>query len=439
MLNLLRYKTPSKYLADFRETYSHVNIRQIKILSTGFFILSASIRILAHFNHEEIIKIPNIMEYNLSNMFQLIGSSVFIILSSVILERKKTGPITRNLITLCFTLFVLSSTFFVSYVYSMHNAKNTLAVFLIGIFIVSTFFALELKYILALTVYIMILFFLGTMIPALTPAQKLFNFIASVVLSFSLYVSARYSYFFKSQHFVQLRQLEEKNEEVQELNRQKGEILGFVAHDLRNPLNNIEALSRILLEEEDSNDKTEVKLILSSAKQAKDIINDLIEVIQVEKAPVELQPVDLVNYINNICLIWQANAAENRKINFITHEAKLLSPLNPSKFSRVIDNLIGNGLKFSDNDTPIDVELSKKDSWCQIKVKDYGIGIPEHLKNMLFDQFSKAGRSGLKGEKSIGLGLHISKDIVEQHGGTLTIETEENKGSTFIISMPLAS
>lgn len=73
-----------------------------------------------------------------------------------------------------------------------------------------------------------------------------------------------------------------------------------------------------------------------------------------------------------------------------------------------------------------------------IRVKDYGIGIPDHLKNLLFDQFSKAGRQGLKGEKSIGLGLYISKDIVEQHGGTLSLESEENKGSTFTISMPLA-
>ena len=96
-------------------------------------------------------------------------------------------------------------------------------------------------------------------------------------------------------------------------------------------------------------------------------------------------------------------------------------------------------LKFSDNDTPIEVEIAKVEAQCEIRIKDYGIGIPEHLREMLFDQFSKAGRSGLNGEKSIGLGLHISKDIVEQHGGTLTLETEENKGSTFIISMPLAS
>lgn len=345
----------------------------------------------------------------------------------------------RNTITVLFAIFVLTTSFAISYIYSMHNAKNTLTLFLIGVVVVSLFFAMELKFILALSGFVILLFFIGMIVPALTPAQKFLNFIASFVLAFVLYICSRYSYFFKSKYFVQIQQLKEKNDEVQELNRQKSEILGFVAHDLRNPLNNIEALSRILLEDSKMNDTTEAQLILTSSKQAKEIINDLIEVIQVEKIPFELQNTDLVNYINNICQTWQANAEENRKINFISEEKELVSLLNPSKFSRVIDNLIGNGLKFSASTTPIDVEVSKKGFSCLIKVRDYGIGIPENLKNMLFDQFSKAGRAGLKGEKSIGLGLHISRDIVEKHGGTLTIETEENKGSTFIISMPLAS
>jgi two-component system sensor histidine kinase VicK len=321
----------------------------------------------------------------------------------------------------------------------MHNAKNTLTLFLIGIVLVSIFFSLEFKYILTLSLFVIFLFTVGMIVPNLTPAQKLFNFAASIVLAFVLFICSRYSYFYKSQHFVQLRQLEEKNIEVQELNRQKGEILGFVAHDLRNPLNNIEALSRILIEDCADLEHTELDLILSSSRQAKDIINDLVEVIQVEKAVFQLENIDLVNYINGICASWQANAPENRKINLICAEPVLYTPLNSSKFSRVLDNLIGNGIKFSDNDTPIEIEISKQEQHCLIRVRDYGIGIPEHLKGLLFDQFSKAGRSGLNGEKSIGLGLHISKDIVEQHGGTLTLETEENKGSTFIISMPLAS
>jgi two-component system sensor histidine kinase VicK len=439
LLNLLKYNMPTKYSMEFKEAYSYINVRQVRLLSTALFILAASIRLLAYLQHTEIITIPNIMEYNLSNLTQLICSSSFIIVSSVALKSKKWNRQQRNMLSLAFTLFILSISFFLSYVYSMHNAKNTLTLFLIGIVVVSIFFSLELKYIITLSLFVIFLFTIGMVVPSMTPAQQFFNLVASIVMAFVLYICSSYSYFYKSQHFVQLRQLEEKNIEVQELNRQKGEILGFVAHDLRNPLNNIEALSRILIEESERDEHTELNLILTSARQAKDIIHDLIEVIQVDKAPYQLQNIDLVNYINGICTSWQINARENRKINFKCAEPAILTPLNPAKFSRVIDNLIGNGIKFSGNDTPIDVEVYKLEKHCLISVKDYGIGIPDHLKNLLFDQFSKAGRAGLNGEKSLGLGLHISKDIVEQHGGTLTLETEENKGSTFIISMPLAS
>ena len=312
-----------------------------------------------------------------------------------------------------------------------------MTVFLIGIVMVSIFFSLEFKYILMLSLYTILLFIIGMVVPNLDLDQRILNTAAGIIFAFVLYICSRYSYFFKSQHFTQLRQLEEKNDEVQELNRPKSEILSFVAHDLRNPLNNIEALSRIIMEEDEPGERPEAALILTSARQAKDIINDLIEVVQEEKTPFQTVNTNMVEYISGICMSWQANAEAQRKINFIAHETELLSYVNPSKFSRVIDNLIGNGLKFSESSTPIDVEILKKDALCMIRVRDYGIGIPDHLKNLLFDQFSKAGREGLKGEKSIGLGLYISKDIVEQHGGTLSLESEENKGSTFTILMPL--
>ena len=439
LLNLFNYKTPLNYALEFKEVSSYSNVWQIRLLSTALFILASFIRVLGSFYYAEMITIPNISEYNLSNLIQLIGSSSFVILSSLVLRYKNWHIRYSNWLTLAFTLFILSVSFYLSYIYSVHNAKNTLTLFLVGIVVVSLFFSLEFKYIAVLCAYVVFLFTIGMVVPSLSPAQQLFNFIASIVLAFVLYMCSRYSYFYKSQHFVQLRLLEEKNIEVLELNRQKGEILGFVAHDLRNPLNNIEALSRILIEESEVREHTELDMILGSSRQAKDIINDLIEVIQVEKSPFQLQDVDLVNYINGICAGWQINAPENRTINVNCAEAIIVTPLNTAKFSRVIDNLIGNGIKFSNNDSPIDIEISKLGQHCMIRIKDYGIGIPEHLQAMLFDQFSKAGRSGLRGEKSLGLGLHISKDIVEQHGGTLTLETEENMGSTFIISMPLAS
>ena len=77
------------------------------------------------------------------------------------------------------------------------------------------------------------------------------------------------------------------------------------------------------------------------------------------------------------------------------------------------------------------------ESQAVITVTDNGIGIPEDIKPYLFDRFSKAGRLGLKGEKSHGLGLNICKLIIEQHGGTIAVDSEVGRGTRFTISLPL--
>ncbi|WP_169304405.1 sensor histidine kinase [Pedobacter frigoris] len=304
---------------------------------------------------------------------------------------------------------------------------------------ISIFFALELAYITITALFIIFLFVVTLSFTTENTQQIFLNISTSGILAFVLFTCSRYGYYFKSQHFLQLKELEERNEEIQNLNHQKGEILGFVAHDLRNPLNNIEALSALILTEENHPDATEVQLILNSAQHAKHIINDLIEVVQEKKTALKVQEVELIGFLRGIQNTWLTNTDRTRIIIFNTDQNTVSANINPSKFTRVIDNLIGNGIKFSPPNTPINIEVCTKPEKVQIRISDFGIGIPDTLKHLLFDQFSKAGRVGLNGEKSMGLGLHISKDIIEQHHGTLTVESQENKGTTFIISIPLAS
>jgi two-component system sensor histidine kinase VicK len=437
LINLFKYQTPSKYALAFKEIYSSVNLKQVKMLSTAMFMLSVCVRITSLFFSEELRQVPNIMEYNISNLTQLSAYFCFIVLSTIAIRSKNWTITQRNLLTLAFTAFLLGITFFISYIYSQHNTRNTLTVFLMGVVMVSIFFSLELKYIATLAVFVVLLFVIGMVVPSLSPIQGLFNVIAGVILAFVLYVCSRYSYFFKSQHFIQLKQLEEKNEEINNLNRLKGEILAFVAHDLRTPLNNIEALSGIIIEEEGGNPRPEMQMILSAAIHAKHIINDLIEVVQEDRKPLQVQKTEMISYLERICASWQSNADQPRKVELSSNEKSIVVSINAPKFTRVLDNLIGNGIKFSPPNSQIQISASASKELCTIQIKDFGIGIPEHLQGMLFDQFSKAGRPGLRGEKSIGLGLHISRQIVEQHGGRLTVESKENEGTAFTILIPV--
>lgn len=379
---------------------------------------------------------PNYYEYNINNWMSITGALFFMFLSSLALKKPNWRIEYKNLLTLAFCCFVLTTTFAVSYIFSLHNPKNTLTIFLIGIMMVALFFALEVKQIAFLSFYIFLMLGIVVILPGMSLNDKLFNFMAAFVLVIALYSFSRYSYYFKSEHFIQLAQLKEKNLEVELLNHQKSEILAFVAHDLRNPLNNVEALTRIVIEEKEGEESPEMQLILSSTRQAKSIIDDLLEIAQLNKAPLQLQNTNIITFMNNICSIWQKNLNSERKIIFSTPEQELLAAVNPSKLTRVIDNIIGNGLKFSKLESPININVSRSGNHCIIQITDFGIGIPFHLQQMLFDQFSKAGRPGLNGEKSIGLGLHISKQIVERHGGSLTVSSKENEGTTFQIALP---
>ncbi|WP_316815523.1 HAMP domain-containing sensor histidine kinase [Pedobacter nyackensis] len=436
MLNLFRYKIPGKYSEEFRNIYSYTNVKQVSYLGAVLFAIAMTVRLISIFYSNELASMPNLVNYNILNWVQLSGSTTFILLSLYASRSSHWKTTGREILVLVFCLFVLTTSFAVSFFFSQFNPKNTLTIFLTGVVAVSVFFALDLKKILLISIYIICLFIAAMVIPDISAQQKVLNVIMSGVLAFFMYACSRYSYYFKAEQFVKVKQLEEKNLEVQLLNHQKSEILGFVAHDLRNPLNNIEALTRIVIEEVPEQASTEMQLILSSTRQAKSIIDDLLEIAQNNQAPFHLQNMNIITFMDNICNNWQKNLNNERKIVFNSSNQELVAAVNPSKLTRVIDNLIGNGLKFSKSSTPINIEVTSSENTCIIRITDFGIGIPSNLQQHLFDQFSKAGRPGLRGEKSIGLGLHISKQIIEQHGGSLTVSSRENEGTTFQIALP---
>lgn len=316
----------------------------------------------------------------------------------------------------------------------MHNTKNNLMMFLLGITTVSLFFAVTYIEITLISIFITSVFLISVLTGVSTFEDKLLNIFAGIFLGFMLLSFSRYSYYFKSQHFVRLKQLEEKNTEIERLNAQKNEILGFVAHDLRNPLNNIEALCTLLLN--NNQPQQELHLILHATHHAKSIINDLIEAVKNDKNKVDTEALNLNIFLTDIIAKWRTN--NTRSLMLQLGDQDITSPANASKLERVLDNLISNAIKFSPIDREITIALNKVNQHAEIEVIDHGIGIPEELKPFIFQQFSKAGRSGLQGEKSIGLGLHISQLIIEQHGGKLNVQSQENIGTTFTLELPLS-
>lgn len=106
------------------------------------------------------------------------------------------------------------------------------------------------------------------------------------------------------------------------------------------------------------------------------------------------------------------------------------------KLMQVMNNLISNAIKFTPENGVIEVEIEDKQASVQIVVRDNGIGIPEELQPYLYDKFTRARRRGLNGEDAVGLGMSIIKTIIELHGGNIRLESKENEGSAFFITIP---
>lgn len=381
---------------------------------------------------DEVAELAYYNELSHANIFQLVGSTIFFLSSSYLLSSAQTSKKQRQVLVAFFIFYTLTMTFSVTYILSLHNAKNMFAIFLIGILIVSLFFATESKVIFPVVIYIMGLYLASFYFSDIAFNQKLMNVVAIFILGMTLLTFSRYGYYFKSKHFIKIKELEEKNREVLHLNAQKGEMLSFVAHDLRGPLNNIEALGNLMLMEDDNN--KEAQIIINATVKAKRIIDDLITAAKQNQQALLTQTIQFDPFMHDLLAKWKSNT--DREIQLTMDGAAISLKANPVKLERAIDNLISNGIKFSEK--AIDIIVLKNTDEVIIKVSDQGIGIPLDLQTHIFEQFSMAGRQGLHGEKSIGLGLHISNKIIEQHQGTLLMESCEKKGTTFTITLPLA-
>jgi len=228
---------------------------------------------------------------------------------------------------------------------------------------------------------------------------------------------------------------------LESLNQSKDNILAIVAHDLRAPINTVIGLTELVKNDSKNADRY-FDLINRSCNSALGIITGLLDISELDKADFVLNT-ELIELVEYLPKIIQANSVfandKELEIEFVSNVSNVMLELNESKFSRVINNLLMNAIKFSHRKEKItlSVNMDTERSYVVIKVQDRGIGIPDSMKSIIFDKFTKASRKGTEGEKSLGLGMSIVKRIVELHNGSIWLDSKENEGTTIFIELPL--
>lgn len=243
------------------------------------------------------------------------------------------------------------------------------------------------------------------------------------------------------------REMAKKNIELEQLNALKNELLGMAAHDLRSPLGVIQNYSDFL--EADAGPQLSdehrafISIIQRTSRFMLGLVDDLLDVTTIEAGRLTLdrQPSDLGRLLaDNVTLNRTLAARKNITIELATTVRSLpMVTLDARRIEQVLNNLIGNAMKFAPPGSRVTVSAEATADAVMIRVTDQGPGIPAADLPNLFKPFAKATARGTAGEKSTGLGLAIVGKVVAAHGGRIWVESELGKGATFFVSLPITT
>jgi len=232
--------------------------------------------------------------------------------------------------------------------------------------------------------------------------------------------------------------LEEALNELKLNSQEKDRILRTVAHDLRNPIGGIASLTTAMEEDGYTGEQKEMlNLIRETSFNSLELINEILEATNTVNAELNTEPVEINSLLINSVELLRFNAAEKNQVislEVLTNPVELT--INREKIWRVVSNLISNAIKFSPAGATVLVKAEEFENEIRISVKDNGIGIPDKLKNQVFNMFTDAKRPDTEGEKSFGLGLSICQQIIERHNGRIWFQSDTENGTTFHFSLP---
>ena len=241
------------------------------------------------------------------------------------------------------------------------------------------------------------------------------------------------------------REMAKKNIELEQLNTLKNELLGMAAHDLRSPLGVIQNYSDFLEADAGPQLSDEHRAFISTIKRTSrfmlGLVDDLLDVTTIEAGRLTLdrRPSDLGRLLaDNVTLNRTLAARKNITIELVTTDALPMVTLDARRIEQVLNNLIGNAMKFAPPGSRVTVSAAATADAVTIRVIDQGPGVPAADLPNLFKPFAKATARGTAGEKSTGLGLAIVGKVVAAHGGRIWVESEVGKGASFVVSLPLA-
>ena len=256
----------------------------------------------------------------------------------------------------------------------------------------------------------------------------------------------------------------QKLHEVDEL---KSRFFTNISHEFRTPLTLILGPAKQIFEKvKDEKIKSELSLIHRNARKLLGLVNQLLDISKLESGNMKLQtsPQNIVSLLKALLLSFTSYAERKRiTLKFNSVENEIIVYLDKDKIEKIITNILSNAFKFtadggrievtchpefisgsqsgndssSRNKIPIPIKLGRNLDFVKITISDTGIGIPKEKMSKIFDRFYQVDGSHTREREGTGIGLSLTKELVELHKGKIEVESEEGKGATFVLKIPL--
>lgn len=225
-------------------------------------------------------------------------------------------------------------------------------------------------------------------------------------------------------------------EKLQKLEQMRKDFIANVSHELRTPLTTIRANTQGILDGIIEGDEMEqyLNVTLDETKRLTDMVNELIDMSQLDKNNLKLniKEADIKDIILQVIKQMKLKALEKNQSLDIEVSDDLTGKIDGNRFRQVLINIIDNAIKFTPENGKITVKAARENSMLKVEIADTGCGIPKEHQDFIFERFYKTGNS-----KGAGIGLYLSKHIVEAHGGEIFVESESGKGTKFFIKIPI--
>jgi len=240
-----------------------------------------------------------------------------------------------------------------------------------------------------------------------------------------------------------LEALEEAHRELMALDRMKSDFVSTVSHELRSPLAVIEGFAKTIVEHFDEIDpdteKESIEIILKKAVALEGLIENILDMSRIEEGRFDVshETFELVDLCERV-RADQGTVDEVLEIKIEAERSPILVHADPEKTEVALGNLVRNAVKFSPEGGMVLIEARQEGSMAEVSVTDRGIGIPPEELERIFDRFYQVDSGETRSFPGSGLGLYITKELVQAMGGAIEVDSEPGRGSVFTFTLPLA-